>query len=59
MQRTSPGLQQRYKQSMKGYCDALVSQVNVCTDSIMLNVDEYMDFRRRSIAVYPSQELVE
>ncbi|GME40823.1 Terpene synthase metal binding domain protein [Neofusicoccum parvum] len=57
--RTSTSLQERYKESMKGYCDALLSQVNVRSDATIPDVEEYMDFRRRSIAVYPSQELVE
>lgn len=57
--RASPGLQQRYKDSMKGYFDAVLGQVNVASESLNLNVDEYMDFRRRSIGVFPTQELIE
>lgn len=44
---------------MKGYFDAVLGQVNVASESLNLNVDEYMDFRRRSIGVFPTQELIE
>lgn len=57
--RASPGLQKRYKESMKDYCDGLLRQVDVISESMTIGVEEFMDFRRSSIAVYPSLELME
>ncbi|KAF9637887.1 hypothetical protein BFW01_g8783 [Lasiodiplodia theobromae] len=57
--RASPGLQKRYKESMKDYCDGLLRQVDVISESMTIGVEEFMDFRRSSIAVYPSLELIE
>ncbi|EKG10918.1 Terpenoid synthase [Macrophomina phaseolina MS6] len=57
--RASPELQERYRKSMKGYFDAVLGQVDVAAKSLKLDVEAFMDFRRRSIGVFPTQELIE
>ncbi|KAL1643930.1 hypothetical protein SLS58_004605 [Diplodia intermedia] len=57
--RASPDLQERYKKSMKDYFDGLLRQVDVISESIAVNVEEFMDFRRSTIGVYPCHELIE
>lgn len=44
---------------MKGYFDAVVSQVKVASGSRALDIDEFMDNRRGSIGVYPTQDWIE
>ncbi|KAF9878407.1 hypothetical protein CkaCkLH20_03899 [Colletotrichum karsti] len=59
--RASPELQERYKASMKGYFEGLIGQVKVqeSQKALKLTVDEYMDFRRATIACEPCYALVE
>ncbi|KAL0940513.1 terpene synthase metal binding domain protein [Colletotrichum truncatum] len=54
-------LQTRYKASMKGYFEGLIGQVKVqhSQKALSLTVDEYMDFRRATIACEPCYALVE
>jgi hypothetical protein len=55
----STDLEQRYKKAVREFCLGALGQVGVRHQSMVIDVDQYMDFRRGSIGTYPSFALVE